>query len=802
MNPTLKKILIVIGALFILLIVAAAVIPMVVEVDKYRPRVVQAVNQRINGKFELGKMDLSLWGQVRVEVAGLTLSDSQGRKVLAVKDAYFHLPFLSILSGSPAVSFRMDKPEVNVIKDKFGKLNVMTLAKTEAQPGQPSAPAAGKPAPQQPVSLPGIVANSRLNLELRQAAVTYRDEATGLDTQVKELNASVRDLSLTRTSEFEIWADLDTSLGKTFLMKGPARVTGKAKPQIAGGKLDQLSFVAKADLDGVEMTVPGKQGEPAVFQKKKGMATNADLALAVSEREAKIDKLDARFFNAEIRSQGLIANLGTAPSVDLRVRSNEIELKSWVELLPMLKEYELGGSASLEAQAKGPADKLGYDAQLKVNALTAKAPMLKAQPRFDAVVKVATDQIESLVATMKAPGNEARLSGKLISFSQPRGEFRLESSGMDLDQLVDFPKKEAAKAEKAGTAPAQKGATGTQPQESDYDALLAPLRENKVMQAFSGKLDVNVKSMKAYNVQMSDIQGSLAMKDLAARLEGFGMKLFGGGVSATATMQLKPKTPTYQFTGKASGLQLEQAVASQMQLLKNTVVGRASKEISGEGASFNPQLAMKNLRAKGKLRVENAKFTTIDVAKMTVEALNGAIEKIGEKVPAIKSRKIGGIGGGRSEYEYMTTDFTIAGGKFSAPNFVAKALPNKGIDVKGSLEVGMIDTSLAARWEVADTFNLTHAKDLAPEVNGIKIEHILAEGNQPVKFPITIGGTVSAPSYSYGEVPEYLAKVALGNVNQALQAKAKAEVRKKAEELIPKSAPPAVQEKLKRFFGR
>ena len=73
-----RKITIIIGSLIALVLIALVVLPFVIDVDKYRPQIVNAVDERINGKLELGKLKLSLWGQVRVEVGGLTLSDSTG----------------------------------------------------------------------------------------------------------------------------------------------------------------------------------------------------------------------------------------------------------------------------------------------------------------------------------------------------------------------------------------------------------------------------------------------------------------------------------------------------------------------------------------------------------------------------------------------------------------------------------------------------------------------------------------------------------------------------------------------------
>ena len=103
-----------------------------VDVDKYRPQIVETVNEKLNGHFDLGHLQLSLWGHIRVEIDGLKLQDAQGKDVVAVKNASFFLPFFPLLSGSPVVDLQLDSPSVNVTKSRAGKLNVMTLMKTEA----------------------------------------------------------------------------------------------------------------------------------------------------------------------------------------------------------------------------------------------------------------------------------------------------------------------------------------------------------------------------------------------------------------------------------------------------------------------------------------------------------------------------------------------------------------------------------------------------------------------------------------------------------------------------------------------
>jgi hypothetical protein len=357
---------------------------------------------------------------------------------------------------------------------------------------------------------------------------------------------------------------------------------------------------------------------------------------------------------------------------------------------------------------------------------------------------------------------------------------------MDLDRLVNFPPPTAKPAEE-NKASSEKTAQNAQPSnqaKSDLDASVEPLRANKAIQNMVANIGVNIREIKVKGAAMSDITSKMTMRDLVAAVDSFNMKLFGGSVKASFSTNLRPKAPTYKFDASVNRLDLSQAVASQFQAFKNTMTGMASFEMNGTGASFNTEPAMVNLNSKGKFKVENAVFTTLDVGKMVGEGLNSALGQLADKIPGLKGKTIGSLQGKESRYDLVSSDFTIHGGQFSAPDFVAKAAPNKGIDLKGNVAVGLKDKSLKANFEIIDTYNVTHAKDISVNQGGVQVNHVLAEGNGPVRFPVSVGCTLMAPCYSYTQVPEFLAKVAMNNAMGGLKSKAQSELQKRAKDIL------------------
>ncbi len=472
-----------------------------------------------------------------------------------------------------------------------------------------------------------------------------------------------------------------------------------------------------------------------------------------------------------------MTNLQTEPVMDLSIKSNVISLAPWNELIPMLKEYSLSGNASFAAQANGPAEKLQYQADLSVKDLKAKSPMLKAEPVVNLSVKVTTDKVEKMLATLRAPGNDLTLEGTVVSFAKPKIDLKITSSSLDLDQLVDFP---PPSEEKPAAAAGGKGDGGGAPAEENLDAMLDPLRKNEIAKATTLVATINAKMIQFYGVRMTDFVSRLSMRNLTFSVDSASMKLWNGNVGLKANAALAPKTPTYRFTTTVAGLDISKAVASQFAMFKNTLIGKLDFKMEGSGSSFNPTPAKRSLSAKGSMKVIDAEFQSIDVGKMAAEAINKALEKIEDKIPAAKGKTVKSLPQKSSSYEFVASDFSINNGRFVAPNFNAKAKKNQGLDLRGSTEVGLIDQELKAEWEVIDTYNMTKARDIGFTVSGVQVDSALAQGSNPVTIPVSVACKVTAPCPSYGKVPEHFLKVAFGNVKSG----AKEVVKEKAKEKV------------------
>jgi uncharacterized protein involved in outer membrane biogenesis len=333
--------------------------------------------------------------------------------------------------------------------------------------------------------------------------------------------------------------------------------------------------------------------------------------------------------------------------------------------------------------------------------------------------------------------------------------------------------------------------------------MLAPLRANEILKRASVEGSAALSFVKAKNVKIEGLQAKLLFKNLESSLTGIQMKVFGGNVAGSFSCDLKPKAPTYAMNFTVSGLDLGAAVETQFQSMKNTLTGRLSASLKGDGASFNPGPAKKNLSMKGDFKLVNGAFETMDIAKIADQAINGSLGKVADKIPLLKGRGLKVKSSGGSKYDLMSGTFTIKDGVLEAPDFNAKAAPKGGIDLKGMTKMGLLDESLEAKWELTDTQRITGADQLSVEVAGRTIRNYLAKSEKdPVTLPVTVGCKWSAPCVDSAAIPEYLAGIAahrlMGEATQGVKQK----VQEKVQDAVKNAVKNGVGNALKGLFGK
>lgn len=789
--PKRKRSVFIVLSLTIIILGTLTALPFVIDVDKYRPEILKLVNSKLNGQLSLGRLRLSLWGKIAVGVEKAELVDDKNRTVLSVGHFDLAISPLSLLQRSLSVRVQMQKPVISVHRDKTGLWNVAYLVKGKT-PEAPQEEKTEQPSPTQ--EPPEWVKKSQLSLAIEEAEIKVTDEKSDSQFGLQNLRIKTGVLSLTTLPDFIIQANVNTVVGNGGRVQGPFTFEGK----VSGNSLE---LDAKLDSVGVEM-------EP-VFLKKPGVKLGLSCIVERAAQDVLFSKGLFQLHKASLSFDGKLSFEGEKePHFSANVKTDALELGDLKEVLPAAERASLEGKLNAAVSLSGTTSTPQGEVEASLAGVNYQGEFFK-QPLAVAVqLKSSLDRLEKIEAKLTGKGFDLALLGGPTSLKYPKLNMNIDSQGMDLDELIDWEKMKKAKLDRIQknksdeARPADAKPTGKVVPAEDYDSTVGLLRKSELAKKMEGVIFVNIKTLKLYNATLEPVKGKIDLKSLRFAADFDSARIFSGNIKASGLLNLEPSPPEYRFETAVNGMSLKDAVSSQMELFKNTFTGTLKGEMKGVGKSLNPTLAMKNLDAAGKLEVQPAQLSTIDINRVLKESLGESITKVGDKIPSMKGKQLK-VEPTQSEFQKIVTSFTVQDGVFFSPDFSAQAVPQKGVDLKGTTRLGLLDYALNAEWNVIDTYNLLHAKELALEEGGVRVDSVLVEKGKPFQFPIRVRGTLLKPEYDYGAVPEALAKTALANMASAAKEKVSAEARKKAQQELQKiteKAPEPVKNILKGIF--
>ncbi len=810
----LKKLAIVFGVLAVVSVVLMAALPSIINIDQHRPEIVRAINQNINGTASIDKLSLSLWGKVEVEVNGLTIKNTKGQQLVGVGKTYVLLPFHTLLFG-PQLTVQLKNPDLYVQRFANGKINLLSLVKeAKADPNAPKEdPVTPDPSKTdkkptetaedgKPVELPGyilaIVYGATFNFELLESNIKFVDDGMAFSQELKDFNITLHDVSLSKEMHLKVWSGIKTKLVGVLDVEGPMVIEAFIKPKMNGLEFENAAVKLTVNFDGIDVNVP------ETFRKKPGVPTNIVLNTVVSPKNVDVSKFQINFHNMSLDAAAKLTGLDQpAPALFFNLDSNKIDLSTWKSLVEPLGALGMKGHMVLSAGAKGKLTDINYAAALDVLDLSLDLPVFKDKPVINVEVRVVTNELQKAEVRVNGKGTDLKVLANIKDFAQPNISVDVAGKSVDLDSMLGIadeiekakkeavksdPKAEAKAAEEAKLAEANakkagggKGGAGKGSAEEpveDIDGGLAELRENEFLKGMRAAVKVRIGNFRAANVDVSNIKTDIHYANLAAAVDQISLAVFKGTFFTSMKVDLKPAMPTYGLKLDVNKIDIAAAVESNMDFLANTLLGQISFKAMGKGQSFNSDKLLKNLNLNGNFNVVNATFASVDVTKMASEGVNGSIDSLKKKYPAIKVKGVGGMGDKKSTYEYVGSDFTMLNGVFKAPNFHAKAKPNNGIDIKGYTELGLIEDQMKAKWNVVDTYNWTKLADVSISSKGVKVDRLFAEGADPVRFPVSVGCKLSEPCYDTAEAAKHLGKVAANNIKGAVSGRLNAELDK------------------------
>ncbi len=219
-----------VGALLGLAVLAALVLPSLVNLERYRAALASRAGKTLGREVTLGDLRVSLWGGIGAEAKGLQIAQAPGFGVepfLAADALRVRLQLLPLLRGQVKVSSAiLERPRIRLTHTRDGRWGVEDLLKTHAGPSTPK-PSGEAPHPGKASVLGSLFLSE---VAVRNGEITLVDQARspGITLTLTDLDLSLRQAGVSDPLE----------------VRSQAKIGG-----IGAGRIDSAMRIAAGDSD-------------------------------------------------------------------------------------------------------------------------------------------------------------------------------------------------------------------------------------------------------------------------------------------------------------------------------------------------------------------------------------------------------------------------------------------------------------------------------------------------------------------------------------------------------------------------
>ena len=261
MKSTLKWGAIVVGCLAVIIIAALLIIPMFVDVQKYKPILESKVTEATGRSFSVGDdLKLSLFPWAGVSFSELRLGNPTGfaeKEFVKVKSFEVRVKLLPLISKEIQIKrFVMDEPQIVLVKNKNGRGNwEQPKEQKKGSSGQTAAPA------DSPAGIGGLPISALPvgNFSITNGSALWIDHGTNTRKEVKDISLILKDVSLDQPVQLKFSAEVDKNpltLEGTVGPVGSGFEKGVVPLDLSLRALKQLAMKLKGNLEN-PATTPG-----------------------------------------------------------------------------------------------------------------------------------------------------------------------------------------------------------------------------------------------------------------------------------------------------------------------------------------------------------------------------------------------------------------------------------------------------------------------------------------------------------------------------------------------------------------
>jgi AsmA protein len=659
----MRRALIIVGSsvgIIVLIIVALtlyAVLNLNSLIASNRAYILARASDALSRPVEVDDIKASVGWGVMMDLSGVKVADDPAFSQLPfvqAGDLFVNVEFMPLLSRSLKVtSLVLKQPQVRIIRDSGGRLNVGTIGK-KAGEKKPKGPAAEKPsgggagpegAGPEGAGLGALTVKS---LTIHDGKLFYEDkQAGGPPITINALNLDVNNLGVNSPfnialtlAAFSDRKNLDISGKIGPLMHNGALETGvipldliatvgplqlaqvSALPQVAhalpaalsvsepitlnaklAGTVDATRFDADSDLSSSHVVYQG------ILDKAAGVPLKFNATGARENGRVTVRQLNLTLAAVQLKAANITFGGGRLAA---RLDSNNFDLGELAKVLVAAQKYRPGGAVEVHTNVSVTDKRPSVDGTVTLAKVNVAVPGAKTPPLSD------------LSGTIRMAGNTAIVGP--MAFNLGSGHANLQANAQSLQPLKATYQFSVDTVKIGELVPSRQ----------DLGEQLTQLAANGSLSRIGSVIDASTKLTSASGMVANVPYQGLALDGVYAgdrvTINSLKLNAFDGAVGASGIANLAGDR-SFNLKFNANKIDVQQALEAQKAKAAKTVRGHLTGTVQVAGAGANFDQIKPTLRGNGAANLDNGKLVGVNVVGQALSKVNN-IPSIGSLVPA------------------------------------------------------------------------------------------------------------------------------------------------------------------------
>jgi hypothetical protein len=401
---------------FLIFIAVLAVLPFLINLNKFKPQIQDAVSSNLNAQVDFSSAQLTILTGLGVELKDVDIENTdaqfKGTKLLHVKELDLKLELLPLLNKGFIGSIKIKSPDILILKDGE-KNNIASLGKMSESKKEEEKGTKGESSND---LLSGLLIKS---LSVKDANITFHDVTKGEKNKpilIHDLNLLVTDLGLDK--DMKVVLSTDLSIEKDDLkLKGPLELDIVSNTHMKSSEWDSTKFQGTINFDKVKLNYKD------AFVKSDKIPFHMSMQGYANTEKIEIKNLKLSLENLLAKLEILIQNKGDLNS-NMNLNLSTTHIEELKQFFPKHEKLLSKGSFNLDLQAQGGLK--------KINSMKSKLNLKLNLLNSDLALLANTSSLQPLVSNFQADSKTLYV-GEII---KPFLEKSKDGKSFDFDKVI------------------------------------------------------------------------------------------------------------------------------------------------------------------------------------------------------------------------------------------------------------------------------------------------------------------------------------------------------------------------------